>query len=251
MLITSYKPLAVVSIGDEHIGGSHSLTERPLNIRQEWIRERFAEAYAWALNELAPRYRLRVLFGGDTVHLPGNDEWRAEAERLLRPWVDLAEGDAWGVPGTPFHVGIDGAEDRAIYRGLGLGPGRVKQVHFLRCDGEVLNWAHHGASVSKRPHLSANGLVSMATDAAIRALQYGDRPPSAIIRHHAHASPYGGPVKVAGVWAGVTGCWALPDDFAAKVAAGIRPAIGILVWKPGEGVMQEHNYVMPLDVIYA
>ena len=250
MLISTSKDLACVAFGDEHIGGNHALAESPRNPRQEWIRDRFDETYA-IVNELAFKYRLRILKGGDTVHLPGNDDWRAEAERLLQPWVDLADGDAWGVPGTPYHVGPDGADDRAIYRGLGIKAERVKQHQWIANDGEPVDWSHHGVSVSKKPANSANGMVGKLSDTYFTALAYGERPPAALIRHHAHQQPFGGPVRAYGIWGGITGCWAAPDDFAAKVAPGSRPNIGVLVWIPREARMYDISYVMPREVLYS
>ena len=242
--------MAVVAFGDEHIGGKHALTEDPRNPRQEWIKARFDECFV-EVRKLVRIYRLRILKGGDTVHLPGNDDWRAEAERLIRPWVDLADGDAWGVPGTPYHVGDDGADDRAIYRGLGIKADRVRQHQWILNDGHPLDWSHHGVSVSKKPANAANGIVGKLSDTFFTALGYGERPPSALIRHHAHSQPFGGPVRAYGIWGGICGCWAAPDDFAAKVAPGTRPAIGVLVWIPSEDRMYDISYVMPRKVLYS
>lgn len=241
----------VLFIGDTHIGQDFSPTRKGeyKNKRQEWISETLQAVIERAKKE-ARRKRFGVNLGGDLVHLPHSDKHRELAEILLRPLTSCAD-DVRGVYGTEYHVGSNdaGSDDRAIYRKLDAVA--YQDWMYLDYGGLILDWAHHGMSVSKRVTTELNGMRSKAEDAYLRALQYGEKPPSVIIRHHVHYCPMHSPVWHRDIWSGVAPAMCLADAYAGKVAAGMPPTVGALWWDVEANNFERWVYPVPKEIWYA
>lgn len=221
----------VLFLGDLHGGGngfSPTLKGNARTERQEWLSEQFREMVARVKKESRGK-KLALNLGGDLVHAPGADKDRELVAQLLMPLVNVAS-EVRGVYGTEYHVGDNdaGSDDRAIYRELGA---NHQDYFYTNFGGLVLDWAHHGISVSKRPRNELNGMYNIVNDFYDAAKYEGETPPNAIIRHHAHRCPKHSPIWHKDIWAGVCPAFCLPDSYAGKVAAGTRPTIGVLWWE--------------------
>lgn len=240
----------VLFLGDLH-GGSNNfsptLKGKDANRRQAWISETFRELVTRVKRE-AKSKKLALNLGGDLVHMPGSDKDREDVAALLLPLVNVAS-EVKGIYGTGWHVGNNdaGSDDRAIYRELGA----KHQGHFYTdYSGLVLDWAHHGISVSKRPRNELNGMYNVINDFYEAARDEGEEPPNAIIRHHAHRCPKHSPVWHRSMWAGVCPAFCLPESFAVKVAAGVRPTVGALWWDIASNKMEAWLYPVPREYWY-
>lgn len=233
-------------VGDLHTDGPTAITSlaKVTNKAQEWLGETWQIIVKRAKAEARDK-EFGLMLGGDLVDTEGR-EARLGAIDLLQPLANISSS-IYGVPGTPYHVGEDGEEDRSVYDAFGA---RCKQWYRLEIGGKVLDWAHHGISISKSPWLEFNGLKAKIELTYWQSLRVGKRPPDVIIRHHAHRSP--GIVRLRGIQAAVCPCFQLPNEFAAKVADGLLPTIGVLAWWPDQNSRLEiWDYAAPEEISFA
>lgn len=240
----------VLFIADLHGGQTFAPTLRgqAVSKRQEFISDVLVQVIERAKRE-ARGHKLGANYGGDLVHNPYSDKSRELVAQLLLPIANMAD-EQLGAYGTEYHVGSndEGSDDRAIYRELGVKS--HKPWHYRDYDGLILDWAHHGVGVSKSPILELNGLRSKVDYTYWRALQYGDKPPAVIVRHHAHYCPPHSPIYWRGMWAAIGPAMCLPDGFAGKVAAGMPPTVGALWWDVTENNLTAWLYPVPREYWY-
>lgn len=233
-------------LGDEHANSPTSITSRTrvTNKAQQWLLETFDDVTKRAKAE-AKGKEFGLNLGGDATDTEGREARNAAIE-LLQPLANIASS-IYGVPGTPYHTGEDGEEDRSVYDALGA---KCKQWYRLDVGGKILDWAHHGIAVSKYPWLEYNGMKSKLEQVYWRCLSEGKRPPDLIVRHHAHRSP--GILEERKMKVAVCPCWKLPDDFGAKVSDGVPVSIGALAWWPMQNNRLEiWSYAVPEDIAFA
>ena len=216
------------------------------NKGHEWLLESYNDLTRRVLDAvIGCEFGLRL--GGDLVDSPGRDA-RNMAYELLRPFVNRADKNIYGVPGTEYHVADDGEEDRSIYDLCGA---TCKQYHALEIAGQKVAWAHHLLKVGGTPWTELNGFKQAAESMYFCSLQYGTKSPTLAVGHHVHRVPQGAPV----VWRGITvttvGCWKLPDSFSAKVAPGKLPTIGAMLYWPQEHRVQHITYDIPPEIAYS
>lgn len=235
-----------VFVGDLHCEGPTGLSPKPKNDQQYWLLACWAAAVS-RVQALAVGKEFGLMLGGDLVDLPGRDARNAAIE-LLQPLANTASS-VWGVPGTEYHVGDDGEEDRSVYDALGARDGRAKQVHRLRIAGRVLHWAHHAHRIGGEPWTEYDGLYRSAKRSHEWA-RVQDKPvPDLVIGHHVHRSP--GEARYRTTRAVVCGCWQLPTPYAAKRVTWSLPTIGLVIWWPARDVIEELTYVIPDELISA
>jgi hypothetical protein len=111
---------------------------------------------------------------------------------------------------------------------VGARPQYRGQYHRLDINGRVLDWAHHGLSVSKRPALETGAMYRAAIDEHHRCQNAGESPPDVIMRHHAHRSP--APVTAYGITVCICPAWQLSTDYGSEIAPGQPPSIGGVLW---------------------
>jgi hypothetical protein len=225
-------PTALVFVGDLHVGGKHAVSASPHRryAGQQWLYKSWLN-FTKRIATLKRDHSVKLMIGGDLVHVPGDEDAEADALDLLRP---LAKGaaDVWGVYGTEYHVGPDGNDDKGIYRQLD-----ARCAHHWRLEvapGHDLDWSHHGMSLGKLPWTELNGHRQLAESVYWRSQQRGRPAPSFIARHHVHVCPDGSPVQHRGSWVSVVPCFCLPDGYAGKVSPGQPPTIGGVIWIPGQ-----------------
>ena len=243
------KSILAVFLGDPHCGAAHGLTTPKLaqTERQAWLAETFTNLTKRILAEAKDK-TLHVYLGGDMVHLPGDDTARETAETLFRPLVNRADVAA-AVTGTEWHVGDDGSDDRAIYRGLGIKTANITYgTAALEIGGRLVWWSHHGPKVGRRPHTELSAFHAVANDIYWRCLEVAERRPDAVIGHHVHKSPE--PINHRRIWVATVPALALSDSFAAKVAPYDRPAIGALVYHPQTNGLETWTYAIPKKFIF-
>lgn len=239
------EPLRVF-VGDIHCGAASGLTANPQNDRQAWLLATWAAAVS-RVQALARGTEFGLMLGGDLVDLPGK-KYRDDAVALLQPLSNIASS-VWGVPGTEYHVGDDGEEDRTVYDALGAKDGRAKQVHRLKVGGRVLWWAHHANALGSTPWLEHDGLYRSAKRAHEWAREQGSAVPDLVLGHHLHRSA--GVAHYKQTQALVCGCWQLPTPYAAKRVTWSIPTIGLVIWWPVRGQIEELTYPVPYELISA
>jgi hypothetical protein len=237
------KPAVWVFLGDMHTDGKTGLSPTPINAMQTWLLARWNETVKEIL-KIAKGLELHLKLGGDLVDNPGLDA-RTHAFELLRPLVNRADKNIHGVPGTPYHVGADGEEDRSIYQMCGA---KCKQVWDWEEGGRRYLWAHHMVKIGNTAWTELNGMKQTAETTYHRAIQDEEKTPALIVGHHVHRVPRGTPIVWRGITVAVTPCWQLPNDFASKVAAGIMPTIGAMLYYPAEHRVQYLTHKIPANV---
>jgi len=234
-------------IGDMHTGGQTALVTDPRNNpQQDWLIGR----WKYTTKEIIRRARgheFGLRLGGDLVDLPGLAA-RDMAYDLLRPLVNRADKNIYGVPGTEYHVGENGDEDRSIY---GQCAAKVRQFFRLQTAGKVVHWAHHLVKVGNTPWTELNGMKQAAESAYFTALQTGERQPDLIVGHHVHRVPHQSPIIWRNITVAIAPCWQLPTSFAAKVAAGKPPTIGALLYYPAEHRTEYITHDIPEKIAFS
>lgn len=231
-------------VGDMHTDSKTAITA-PSKVSgpvQSWLSQSWESMVKCAKAEARDK-EFVLMLGGDLVDTEGR-EARKSAEELLQPLTDIASA-IYGVPGTGYHVGEDGEEDRSIYDTV---KADCKQWRRLEIGGRILDWAHHGMSISKQPWTELNGMRAKGETLYWRCLQEGKRRPDVVIRHHVHRSPQ--VVHWRGMQLAFCPCWKLPDDFGAKVAEGILPTIGALAWWPLRDRLEIWDYWIPEELAF-
>lgn len=220
-------------VGDLHVGALEALTtpDEARNERQRWLSERWQNLTKRVKQE-ARTQSVRLMLGGDLVDLADIVDATEIAVDLLRPLANVAD-EVWGVYGTAYHVGEDGKEDRSIYGQVGARADRRAHHHWLKVDGGLLSWAHHGMSMAKDPWNELNGHKQLAERTYWQALEGGFGPVTTMVRHHLHRTPKGSPVTWRGIEVAVCPCWKFPDAFAGKVSPGTMPSFGVLALRGG------------------
>lgn len=183
------------------------------------------------------------------VHLPGDDNARELAESLFAPLVKASD-QCFAVAGTEYHAGEDGADDRSIYRALGIPRANIRiGTAYLEIGGRTVWWSHHGPKVGRRPHTELNPFHAVANDIYWRCVECGERRPDLVVGHHVHKSPE--PINHRRIWVATCPALALSDSFAAKVAPFDRPSIGALVYHPATNGLDLWTYDVPKKYIFA
>lgn len=226
-------------VGDIHAGSKRGLSAKPQTAAQTWLLETWA-AFVRRVGLLSERHELYLMLGGDLVDSPGRDA-RNDALALLTPLASRARG-VCGVPGTEYHVGDDGEEDRSIYDMLGA---KVLQRHRLSAAGREFVWAHHALRVGGQPWTEHDGLYRSAKSFAMAAVLGGRPAPALVVGHHVHRSP--GIGRYADTLAVVCPCWQLGTAFGAKVRPWSEPHIGGLLWWPAVHTLETVIYATPAE----
>ena len=233
-------------VGDLHAGALSGLTTKPQNDRQAWLIDTWAAMVKRAL-ALAQGHEFGLMLGGDLVDTPSKAA-RDDAAALLQPLANAA-ASVWGVPGTEYHVGDDGEEDRTVYDMLGARGERQRQVHRLKIGGRVLWWAHHAIRLGGQPWTETDGLYRGAKAAHEFARNQDQTPPDLVVGHHVHRAP--GVTQYKSTRAVVCPCWQLQTPFGAKIVSWSLPTIGAVAWWPAQDRLELMTYAIPPELISA
>lgn len=240
----------VLFVGDIHCGSESGLTPTPQpgNDRQAWLLETWA-AFVARAKALAAKSEMYLMLGGDLVDLPGKVN-RDGAVALLQPLANVAKA-VYGVPGTEYHVGENGDEDRDVMDDLGAVGVRQKQVHRLAFAGRELWWAHHPLRLGGQPWTEFDGLYRGAKQAheEARTLQerYPDlRVPALVVGHHLHSAPGVGRYK--NTEALICPCWQLQTAYGAKRVTWKLPTVGAVMWWPAVDRIELLTYQVPREL---
>lgn len=233
------EPLRVF-VGDLHCGSPRGLSKHPQNAGQEWLLKTWADFAAHVLR-LAKGCEYVLMLGGDCVDQPGKPN-RDLATELLLPLAKPASA-IYGVPGTEYHVGPDGEEDREIYADLGAALGNVRQYHALKVAGRGLWWAHHLNRIGGVPWTEFDGLYRSAKTHNELARLQGMEVPALGIGHHVHRAP--GLATYRETQAAVCPAWQLGTAFGAKIRPGSVPSIGGIIWHPVSNHVEVKIYPVP------
>lgn len=247
-------------IGDTHSGAKffNGLTATPRHIAQDFLWSCVEDVVARVAKKIAVGYTVNTMFGGDHVDKPGKD-FRDIARPALQYVLERTNGNAWGVLGTPYHVGSGGEEDAQLYMDLGIEDANVKAVHrFLEIGKSTIFWAHHGIPIGAEPARDSIVQTQFAARAQDNHMAEYGRVADYYIAHHVHRTPlsvatydrtWGG--KNVRTKAGVVPCFSLPDEYAAKKLPLWTPTIGVL-WIDFEHQTEEYwTYAIPESVLYA
>ena len=229
-----------VFVGDLHCGSPRGITRKPDNEGQDWLLKTWADFQAHVLH-LAKGREFVLMLGGDLVDQPGKPN-RDTALDLLLPLAKKASA-IYGVPGTEYHVGPDGEEDREIYADLGAALGNVRQSHALSISGRVLWWAHHLNRIGGAPWTEFDGLYRSAKTHNELARLQGMAVPALGIGHHTHRAP--GLATYRETRAAVCPAWQLGTAFGAKIRPGSIPTIGGVIWFPEQDRVEIKTYAIP------
>lgn len=233
-------------VGDLHAGSIHAVTAKPQNDRQAWLIDTWAAMVKRGL-ALAQGREFYLMLGGDLVDEPGKKA-RDDAITLLQPLANVAAA-VYGVPGTEYHVGDDGEEDRTVYDALGARGERQRQVHRLRIGGRVLWWAHHAVRLGGQPWTEFDGLYRGAKTAWEFSKLQDQPPPALVMAHHVHRSP--GVARYRDTEVAVCPCWQLQTPYGAKLVSWSLPTIGAVGWWPVENRVEIMRYAIPPELISA
>lgn len=234
-----------VFIGDMHSGSRCALSPSPENRQQKWLLQRWKETKS-RVSARARGKKVLLMLGGDIVDSPGRDNRRMAVE-LLRGLASMAD-EMYAVPGTEWHAGEDGEEDRSVYDDLGVPEKHQKQFHALRIGSRVLWWAHHAIRVGNLPWTVSDGIYRGAKEAYHRAQMYSLDKPALVVGHHVHvAPPY--PAVYLSTWAAIVGCWQLQTPYGSKRNPLSVPTIGCLLWTPEEDRLEPVCYAPPQDMV--
>ena len=255
------KPSLGVFIGDLQCGGRTALGidgyglegKAPYSLTQDqwWLHQCYQDALA-RVKVYAVGHQVFVGLGGDLVEginhhgstqtsgIPSTQA--GMASELLLPYATMADA-LYAVRGTDDHTGPEGDGDNSVARELGA---KIDYHWLLNVGGKVLDWAHHGISVAQNPASEINGM-KLAADKIYWWNKDNDQPiPNTLIRHHAHRSPR--PIEWRGIRVAVCGCWQLSTSFGYKIAGGLPPSIGLLVWWPETNIVERIKYDIPRPI---
>lgn len=231
---------ARVFIGDPHCGSPRGLTNKPQNDGQEWLLETWANLKAHVFSSVKG-CEFVLMLGGDMVDQPGKPN-RDIALEMFEPLAKKASA-VYGVPGTEYHVGPDGEEDREIYADLGAKGENVRHVHPLKIGGKILWWAHHLNQIGGTPWNEFDGLYRSAKKFHYIAIDNEEPAPDLCIGHHVHKSP--GVAVYKKTSALVCPAFQLGTPFGAKIRPFSIPSIGCVVWKPESNYLEIKTYPIP------
>ena len=228
-------------------------TPYSLSADQNWLSDCFQDALL-RVKTLAVGHRVFVGLGGDLVEginhhgstqtsgIPSTQA--GMAVQLLLPWATMADA-LYAVRGTDDHTGPEGDGDNSVARELGA---KIDYHWTLGIENRILDWAHHGISVAQNPQSEMNGM-KLAAEKTYWFHRDRELPvPTTMIRHHAHRSPR--PIEWRGIRVGVCGCWQLSTSFGYKIAGGLPPSIGLLLWWPETNVLERINYEPPRPITH-
>lgn len=230
-------------VGDLHTDGPTAITSpaKATNKVQEWLGETWQAVVKRTKSEARDK-EFVLMLGGDLVDREGRLA-RLAAIELLQPLANISSG-IYGVPGTDYHVGEDGEEDRSVYDQLGA---KCKQVQTLAVSEKRLLWAHHGGALGVDGYAGLNNtakkIFNLCRENEIKA-------PDLVVLHHLHKAPkdfgYYRGVKVA-----VCPCWQLPNSYAAKRVTFDIPTIGALAWWPARDKLEWWTYAIPEEIAWS
>lgn len=238
------RPPLVFFAGDFHSGSDTSLAPPnfyvkskdrvyPLSRSQEWLLECWKETLK-AVGAASIGRPLVFCYGGDGVDgvqhhgstqtFGNRHEQREMLFELLRPIVNISDA-IYALKGTSAHVGEEGSEDQTVAEMMGA---RIDYDWRLRINGRILEWAHHGVTVSKRPHLEEAAIIRQGVDIDTECALERIEKPSLVMWHDRHVSP--ALVKLRDMWLCVCPCWQLPTEYVKSFAPRSKPSIGFCLW---------------------
>src|SRR3990167_6882403 len=249
------KPIIGIFVGDLQCGGSTALAlakypleeERPYSLSpdQEWLYKCWKDALG-KVKKQAIGHQVFIGLGGDLVEginhhgstqTAGTPSTQAGmAIQLLLPYANMADA-LYAVRGTDDHTGPEGEGENLVARELGA---KIDYYWTLNIGGKLLDWGHHGISVSQNPQSELNGMKLAADKSYWWNKQNGYPIPNTLIRHHAHRSP--DPIEWRGIKVAVCGCWQLSTSYGFKIAGGGPPSIGLLIWYPADNRIERIAY---------
>jgi len=251
----------VAVISDTHCGGSTALTcpdtliedggEYKLNAIQHWLYYNCWLDYWKKITTLRKAYKrskLWVILNGDLVE--GNHHGSTQivspnmrimkdiAIATLEPHVKSSDY-LFVTKGTESHVGASGVWDDIIADELGAIADESSNSPawwWLELDVEGIHFAfsHHGRT-GMRPWTKSTGARTLAASLTFKYYNdYRQAPPQVAVFSHVHRFTDSGLNYPVHVW--TTGCWQLSTGFGHKIAPGMPPEIGgmVFVIKDGE-----------------
>jgi len=184
--------------------------------------------------------------GGDNTDLPNQLSWHT-AKELLKPLVERANGNVLGVPGTEYHVGRDGQDDRTLYRTIHA---RCQQTFKRKESGRNVWWAHHLVKIGRHAQNELKPLAKLAEDTYWGCVVNDKPAPDLMIGHHVHRTPKTGAIVWRGIMVTTVGCWKLPDAYSAHSEPASLPDVGMVLYWPNEHKVEYFNTPIPNHLAY-
>ena len=155
---------------------------------------------------------------------------------MLRPYVEKAAA-FFAIAGTAAHAGQSNADEESIAKALGAIPDAngtyARQDLWIEMGKELIQFAHHIGTTSSQAYKSSPAMRLMASMYGA-AGEWGFRPPTVMIRSHAHDYVE---VKRPNCRVVVCPAWQLKTDWMHGKDTSSLPIIGGLLIRQGdEGV---------------
>ena len=207
------RPVTILAVSDTHCGGTTGLCppegaetddgQRVLPSEdQVWLWEKWMATMA-ETRAIRRFYKsdLRVILNGDLVDGPGHHGTTQSmslhpgvqdyiARRCFAEITALKPDKVYVVRGTKSHTGPGGSEDAVAFalRAERRGESKVWSTQDIRIaiHGKLIEAAHHGKGLGRRPHTLQNGANAMAWEVAMRRTDRTLPIPDLVIRSHLH-----------------------------------------------------------------
>ncbi len=239
-------------------GGGYSLT-RAQGVLWEWWREFWGE---W-VPKVTHGEPFAVAVNGDTLdgsHHGATHQWthnitdqRREAERILRPVVELCEGRLYFVRGTEAHVGKSAQDEEELARSLGAVPNEdgqyARHEMWVRVGRGLAHLAHHIGTAGSM-HYETTAIMKELTEAYVEAGRWGDEPPDWVVRSHRHRNAETRVLTSKGFATSfTTAAWQLKTPYAYRIAGArqARPQIGGSLIRCGTEELYTRHFVRTLS----
>lgn len=252
--------LALCSPESTHLdeGGGYRPSEAQL-VLWSWWEEFWAE---W-VPDVTHGEPFAVVVNGDAldgVHHDSTTQWthnrqdqRREAERILRPVVELCEGRFYMVRGTEAHVGKSMQDEEALAKCLGAIPNEEGQYSrhemWVRIGRGLAHIAHHVGTAGSMAYESS-ALMRELSEAYVEAGRWNKEPPDWVCRSHRHRNAEVR-VQTSRGFATVftTPAWQLKTPFAYRVAGARQalPQIGGSLMRCGDEDLYTRHFVRTID----
>jgi len=167
---------------------------------------------------------------------------RMMAEMLLQPQVDKA-AEFYAIAGTAAHAGQSNSDEESVAKHLGAvkdEDGRYcRQDLWIELGKDLIQFAHHIGTTSSQAYKSSPAMRLMAAMHGA-AGEHGFRPPTIMIRSHAHDYVE---VKRPNCRVVVCPAWQLKSDWMWGKCTTSLPIIGGLVIRQGEEGVHIREFV--------
>jgi hypothetical protein len=245
----------IVVIGDTHCGSQASIMPPKFSLKDGQpveMSRRQKQLWAWWLefwnfvNRVTKGESYILVHNGDQidgahhncVQLITNNvgKQRQMAEMLLKPRVKKAQA-FFCIAGTAAHAGQSNSDEESVAEHLGAIPDEdgnfCRQDLWIEMGKDLVQFAHHIGTTSSQAYKSSPAMRLMASMYGA-AGEWGFRPPTIMIRSHAHDYVE---VKRPNCRVVVCPAWQLKSDWMWGKDTASLPIIGGLVIRQGnEGV---------------